>query len=70
MLFVQLFFAKCGREDIVVLFVSCVLTLSPLITATPLNPEQEAEVSDRKWLQGNIPLCSASIDLELWSSAV
>ncbi len=58
------------REDIVVLFMSCVLTPSPLITATLLKPEQEAEVSDRKWLQGNIPPCSASIDLELWSSAV
>lgn len=70
MLFVRLSLVKCGRENIVVLFMSCVLTPSPLITATLLKPEQEAEASDRKWLQGNIPLSSASIDLELWSSAV
>lgn len=69
MLFVQLSLVKSGREDIVVLFMSCVLKPSPLITAT-LKPEQEAEVSDRKWLKGNVPLCSACIDLELWSSSV
>lgn len=70
MLFVHLSLVKSGREDIVVHFMSCVFKPSPLITATPLKPEQEAEVSDRKWLKGNAPLCSACIDLELWSSSV
>jgi len=35
-----------------------------------VKPEQEVEVSDRKWLQGNPLLCFACIDLELWSSSV